>query len=337
MFKVFFYNLVYGQTCTYFISDFEQTQKIWTDEKLLELIKKGSIGSTPETAIVPIVFDIESKLLNSCQYNASPQCAVTYYFTDISTFSQITNELTSTSEYAQVLTYYNEQAIFAYDPYSKIQQTREQVQNQILLHKQLVRPLIYEPLWACIGTNWSQKSNYTEKARFELGDILIRVNSNELPGTTESQIPSSNYWGHTSVITTGAESDNAEYLMKKAYNMEALGYEKPATQLWCRPVYDYWHKVPLQERYCLKPRLSKEQQQKIVDFVKKQDKDTYGISRKRFKTSKPNWADSDEWYCSLLAWQTYLYIANIDIDSNGGTLVFPNDILNSAYFTKTYF
>lgn len=39
--------------------------------------------------------------------------------------------------------------------------------------------------------------------------------------------------------------------------------------------------------------------------------------------------DLNKWYCSKLQWYAYKQALGIDVDSNGGDIVFPTDILNS--------
>ncbi|MFW5793335.1 MAG: hypothetical protein ACOCWC_03555, partial [Bacteroidota bacterium] len=52
------------------------------------------------------------------------------------------------------------------------------------------------------------------------------------------------------------------------------------------------------------------------------------------KGLRRNWADNDHWYCSLLIWQAVLYVSGIDLDSNGGYFVYPNDLIASPYFNN---
>jgi uncharacterized protein YycO len=38
------------------------------------------------------------------------------------------------------------------------------------------------------------------------------------------------------------------------------------------------------------------------------------------------------WYCSHLIWQAFYSVLNIDLDPNGGVIVYPNDLIVSPYF-----
>jgi uncharacterized protein YycO len=42
--------------------------------------------------------------------------------------------------------------------------------------------------------------------------------------------------------------------------------------------------------------------------------------------------DKKIWYCSLLIWEAFYTVAGIDLDSNGGLMVYPNDLIASPYF-----
>jgi len=42
--------------------------------------------------------------------------------------------------------------------------------------------------------------------------------------------------------------------------------------------------------------------------------------------------DKKIWYCSLLIWEAFYQVLGIDLDPNGGIMVFPNDLIASPYF-----
>lgn len=52
-----------------------------------------------------------------------------------------------------------------------------------------------------------------------------------------------------------------------------------------------------------------------------------------FPNTKSN---ESKFYCSQLVWQAYLKYVNIDLDSNGGAMVMPNDILASNLLKQVY-
>ena len=48
--------------------------------------------------------------------------------------------------------------------------------------------------------------------------------------------------------------------------------------------------------------------------------------------NKSSSSSTPKWYCSLLVWAAY-YNQGIDLDYNGGTYVWSNDIVNSSQTT----
>ncbi len=66
---------------------------------------------------------------------------------------------------------------------------------------------------------------------------------------------------------------------------------------------------------------------------------TAAVNYARQQARKPynyNWLDKyrqDKFYCSQLVWASYYWTANIDLDSNGGLAVSPDNLFwdNNAY------
>ncbi|MBN2263991.1 MAG: hypothetical protein JW735_13820, partial [Prolixibacteraceae bacterium] len=96
-------------------------------------------------------------------------------------------------------------------------------------------------------------------------------------------------------------------------------------------------------RYLVRSYLSEIQFDSIIAFALNQKGDVSNWNAsKRFEgymnaadSITANWADNDQWYCSLLVWQAFLYVTGVDFDVNGGYYVYPNDLLVNPLFNNT--
>jgi hypothetical protein len=118
----------YGKVIT--LSDFP-------DDKVLDVsyadtinasLSSGDVGSTPETAIVPLVFDRQTLVLYTAKrFNQEmdeyltngKSMDIVEYLTDMKTFHEVTGLEQAHPKYAQPMPGPNDQAIWSFDPYVK--------------------------------------------------------------------------------------------------------------------------------------------------------------------------------------------------------------------------
>lgn len=58
------------------------------------------------------------------------------------------------------------------------------------------------------------------------------------------------------------------------------------------------------------------------NYCRAQNGEPYVITSSKFNQS--------QWYCSKLAWASYKYTSNVDLDYNGGYYVWPEDLLDDS-------
>lgn len=185
------------------------------------------------------------------------------------------------------------------------------------------------------------------------GDILVKPNNTLLPGS--ASVPGSWDFGHAAIVTEGASHPNPDSLLSRVMIFESHARNvPPAYQL--REIRGHVaHEDPAFHntsfgpgfsgvRYRLRLNIPDHQIDSIISFVRAQEqKVSSWHSMKRFPDSpaiadrleageRRNWADNDQWYCSLLIWQAVLYVTGIDLDHNGGYFVYPGDLIISPFF-----
>lgn len=187
----------------------------------------------------------------------------------------------------------------------------------------------------------------------EEGDIIVRPNVNLLPGT--AFVPNGRDFGHAAIVTRGSTHAVADSMMAGAMIFESHAKRvPPAFQLREIEGIAYhdrliWHNDNFDARYTgtryrLRLNIPQHQKDSIIAFVREQQ-GSYSNwnAMKRFPDmpfieeavdngNRLHWADNTHWYCSLLIWQTVLYVTGIDIDPNGGYYAYPNDLIHSPHF-----
>ncbi len=183
------------------------------------------------------------------------------------------------------------------------------------------------------------------------GDILVKPNHNWIPET--SMVKGGKGFGHAAIVIKGASDTNVVRLLEKAVIFESQAREVAYEfQLRTAPGYskgtDFrtanvnFGEQNSNYRYRLRADISEKQKQEIIDFILKQDPDT-SCWRSLKETQIPfkgsdaenHLKDKNHWYCSLLIWQAFYTVAGIDLDSNQGTMVFPNDLVTCKLFENT--
>jgi len=187
------------------------------------------------------------------------------------------------------------------------------------------------------------------------GDIIVIPNINIFPGT--SQIPNGYSFGHAAFVTSGYEHENPDSLLAHTMIIESIASKVPVG-FQIREIQGYFEHESLIYnsnrfgpelagiRYRLRYDFTESQIDSIIHFLRDQKNDLSNWNAtKRFPYSKvsghsdidttSNWADNSHWYCSLLIWQSVLYVTGIDLDPNAGYYIYPNDLINSEHFDNT--
>lgn len=181
------------------------------------------------------------------------------------------------------------------------------------------------------------------------GDILVKPNINMLPGSSNK----SNGWtfGHAALVVKGYKSENIDTLLSHVVIIESIARDVPQPYQ-VREIAGYVENKNLAlnctsfgpkingNRYRLRLKLSDSQIDSIIAFAREQKNDeSCWNAMKSFPDDVPppgstrkNWADNSQWYCSLLVWQSFYYVTGIDLDANGGYEVYPDDLVASKYF-----
>lgn len=181
------------------------------------------------------------------------------------------------------------------------------------------------------------------------GDILVKPNINMLPGSSNK----SNGWtfGHAALVVKGYESKNIDTLLSHVVIIESIARDV-SRPFQVREIAGYVENKNLAlnctsfgpkikgNRYRLRLKLSDSQIDSIIAFAREQKNDeSCWNAMKSFPDDVPpegstrkNWADNSQWYCSLLVWQSFYYVTGIDLDANGGYEVYPDDLIASKYF-----
>lgn len=178
-------------------------------------------------------------------------------------------------------------------------------------------------------------------------DILVKPNNNLLPGT--SWVNGGRGFGHVVMVIEGGKDTNTMNLLRKVKIFESQARRVPGSyELRLAPGFqegdDYRFAnttFGLQNqgfRYRLRLNLTRSQQDSIIQFVLAQDNDISNwrslkqVDRYFKHLDSETIQDKKIWYCSLLIWEAFYQVLGIDLDPNGGIMVFPNDLVASPYF-----
>jgi len=178
------------------------------------------------------------------------------------------------------------------------------------------------------------------------GDILVKANHNWLPGT--AQVYGGKGFGHAALVINGAKDTNLLQLLGKTVIFESHSRDvAPEFQIRQAQAYHPGSDFrvasitfgPQNFGYCfvLRPSLSPEEIQQLIAFVTGMDGGTScWRAQKRFDVQKKKPAAGQEgnWYCSLLIWQAFYTLFDIDLDHTGRIMVYPNDLITSEYFNE---
>ena len=211
--------------------------------------------------------------------------------------------------------------------------------------------------WSIFPFKKAGKLSYAEagkiaeqgRLKFDLkpGDILVRPNNNLLPGS--SIVKDGRVFGHAAIVIEGAEGSTVSDVLSKAIVLEALLFDQAtrsfifhnSKQIRTAPAAYTFVKRLEGIRYRLRLPMEDRQREKIAGLAKSLvGKGSYSIFLtksiliQRVENPKEVFEDDSDlcWNCTALIWYLYNSVLKIDLDSNGGVFIFPNDLLNSTQF-----
>jgi len=186
-----------------------------------------------------------------------------------------------------------------------------------------------------------------ETSTFSLkkGDILVRPNWGGLPGSFE--IIGGRKYGHVAIVTEDATGKTVDEVLEKASVVEALFFDQATRK------FQFSKEKQIREtsasvsfgtrfkgiRYRLRTNLTEERTNKMVRFLRNQLKGGYNIVslKKRYESDSEKDTvlqslKDKRWHCATLTWEAFYLVSGIDIDANGGILIYPSDIIASKHF-----
>lgn len=165
---------------------------------------------------------------------------------------------------------------------------------------------------------------------FELkkGDLLVRPNNNWLKGSL--YVPYGKKFGHVAIVVKGFASTNLNEVLDSTIVIEAILYDQQTRsfifnkekQVRKVPASVSFGKKYTTNRYRLRFKLTEIENDSICLFLESQLNAGYSIisSKEKGKTNRAYWN------CATLAWKAF-NLFGIDIDSNYGWVIYPNDII----------
>jgi hypothetical protein len=179
------------------------------------------------------------------------------------------------------------------------------------------------------------------------GDILVKPNMNWFPGT--AMVNGGKGFGHVALVIKGGKDTNTMRLLEKIEIFESQARDVPE-EFELRTAKGYLEGADFRFanvtfglenagfRYRLRFPMTSAQCDSIIQFVLSQDSDkSCWRAQKTLPeilegNQKPAFQDKKIWYCSLLIWQAFYEVLGIDLDPNGGIMVYPNDVISSSNF-----
>jgi len=173
----------------------------------------------------------------------------------------------------------------------------------------------------------SSKKLKSEQVQVEVGDLIFRTNSYILSSGKyyyKSGLP-----GHLAIVLTESAFSSTDQNLGNINVVESAMLNK------------YWRRFQAKvdknkafenfgnargRRFVLKMHLSNEQKKKLIELTNSQIGRPYSIFATKDNQSKFN--------CATFARWAILEIDGFDLDSDGGQIVFPNDILKNPRFDK---
>ena len=161
----------------------------------------------------------------------------------------------------------------------------------------------------------------------EVGDIIFRTKSYILSGSKyyyKSGMP-----GHLAIAISDGEFTDTDETLGKIEVVESALYNrikgKFQSEVAINKAFENFGNVR-GKRFLLKMHLNDEQKKKLIEITSKQVGKPY-----RIIASKNN---QTSFNCATFARWAILEVTGFDLDSDAGSIVFPNDILRSPRFNS---
>lgn len=273
-----------------------------------QAIEKG-IGSTKDNALVPFLLKDGHICSREEYYNIVDTDTIdALWFTDLKTFKTVTQMKEATIENVSSL-FLNGKILYMFDPYVKSFVHKEMVPKVSLKKKNITWNAKGNIIYGKWNAGKSSKYGHVAGISYQpaiCGDIITEMKNTKVIEASPSDEASL----YTRLFGGDPNSVFERYMTSNGNDAwcSSLLYDK------CSVYY---------------PGMTNTQRDKIVSYMKKQIGKSY-----QALSSKNN---TDSWYCSKLVWKAYKVVLNIDIDDNGGLIVYPEDILNSSYLVGICF
>lgn len=193
---------------------------------------------------------------------------------------------------------------------------------------------------------YSDESTASSLFSLQPGDILARPNISWFPGSSE--IESGRNFGHAAIVVEGAEGRSIREVLGKAVVVEAFIFDQASRGF----VFGSTHQTRRASaivsfgsrfrgiRYRLRMSLSDVQRNELTNLARDRvDDGRYALFVTKsevapYLTGKGRTADRSYgyWNCASFVWVAYLAATGVDVDANGGELIYPNDLINSPAF-----
>lgn len=261
-------------------------------EKLFVTIPEY-LGKSKKLALVPLLFDKQGFLCTPQEYNSrfNKIDSISCIWTDLETFYNVTGFPYATEEYIKEAI----SDLYLFDPYQKDYQKEDFVRDEFRSTR--VRE----------GCDWQDLKE---------GDILYTSDSKT------AYIPH----GHVAGVVDEVRSSPARY--KQVRLVEAI-----SPRVVESPMGNWWTSRSSVQRLTLNRSILPSRRQELVRFLRSKIGEPY-YSKVEFIADQTNFEgvykyDTGKWYCSKLIWAAYYSVFGIDLDSDGGYIVYPRDILRS--------
>lgn len=184
-----------------------------------------------------------------------------------------------------------------------------------------------------------QHSN-SSSIEFRVGDILCRPNWPYLPSSMA--IPNGRRYGHVAIVVKGGSGSTVEEALRNSIVIEALLFDqKTKTFLFNSEDqvrqesawYSFGEKFD-GIRYRLRTEINTTQATSIKNFLGSQLGASYNIFSLKKQKSRKNAQQirRKNWHCATLTWEAFYFFVGLDIDANGGVIIYPSDIIGSSVF-----
>ena len=317
------------------------------DAKSLEDLDKLSLGDSPATALVPLVFSKNGKLLTTQEFNALVKNdnraeKTETYFTDLDTYKELLNSTQSLrvanssklqylrGKYAFAMPYPSQteanlssanfedgKEVYLFDPYTT------EYYTQVEMNERMEKKLA--------GAQTS--TSLTQQA---ITDSITAVG--DITWTNNSSSAGAPWTGHNGIITqlNNGALTGGRRLSSTTRTMEARGASggssgnsdvKTEADEVAELSISTSFRSGNQALLGIPGGMSDAKRIQMRTFARNQNPGHYSLTRGKNDPCVGN--NNCGWYCSYLVWKAFINVHGLEIDSGGGYYVYPFDILES--------